>query len=413
MKLTVFLIAFTCFTAYSASYSQQVSISAKNKDLVQVIKQLREQSDYAFVFNTELLKKARPVSIHAQNVELRLVLKEIFNQQPLDFEIRDKTIVIVPKLPPGRHPERNETEPNGSPLQQQPVTGTLTDASGKAVSGATVTHKGGNRKAISNGLGQFSIPAEAGDVLLITSVGFAAREIKVGTNPQLGRLALQASTSDLDEVNVVAYGTSTRRETTGSISTIKGKEIEGIPSPNIANLLQGRVAGMDVTNISGSPGGGGIAITVRGYNSLDVEQGRRFSNPLWVVDGVPLNSFTSPVTGTNMLADINPDMIESIQILKDASSASLYGSRAANGVIIVTTKKGQQNQQAQFSANVSQTYSVLPQLPTVTIGNAERRLRMQAFQNYKKAYIDMDNMRYTYPTSPTDVNRQQKVDTLF
>ena len=127
---------------------------------------------------------------------------------------------------------------------------------------------------------------------------------------------------------------------------MKGEELRGIPAASIATLLQGRVAGMDVTQMSGAPGGGGTAVTIRGYNSLDVEQGRRFSNPLWVVDGVPMNSFSSPITGTNLLSDLNPDMIESIQVLKDASSAAIYGSRAANGVILVTTKKGKQNQRA-------------------------------------------------------------------
>lgn len=96
---------------------------------------------------------------------------------------------------------------------------------------------------------------------------------------------------------------------------------------------------------------------------MDVEAGRRFSNPLWVIDGVPLNTFTSPITGTNLLSDLNPDMIESIQILKDASSAAIYGSRAANGVIIVTTKKGRQNQDATFSVNFSETWSTLPGIP--------------------------------------------------
>ena len=103
-------------------------------------------------------------------------------------------------------------------------------------------------------------------------------------------VVLEEDIKSIDEVVVVGYGTTTRREATGAVSVVKAEELEGIPTANIANLLQGRVAGMDVTNMSGAPGSGGTAITIRGYNSLDVEQGRRFSNPLWVVDGVPLNS---------------------------------------------------------------------------------------------------------------------------
>ena len=174
---------------------------------------------------------------------------------------------------------------------------------------------------------------------------------------------------------------------------MKADEIKGIPSGNIANLLQGRVAGMDITNLSGAPGGGDVAITIRGYNSLDVEAGRRFSNPLWVVDGVPLNSFTSPVTGTNLLSDL------SIQILKDASAASIYGSRAANGVIIVTTKKGRKNQDATFSVNVSQSWSILPRHPDLTTGRAERLLRLKNTENTFTAYLDEETNSYKYPES--------------
>ena len=152
-------------------------------------------------------------------------------------------------------------------------------------------------------------------------VGFKKKIVTFNAQSDTLRVIMEEDIQALDEAVVVAYGTTTRREMTGAISTVKGEDLEGIPSPNIATLLQGRVAGMDITNISGAPGGGGAAITIRGYNSLDIELERRFSNPLWVVDGVPLNAFTSPITGTNLLADLNPDMIESIQVLKDASSA--------------------------------------------------------------------------------------------
>ena len=118
--------------------------------------------------------------------------------------------------------------------------------------------------------------------------------------------------------------------------------------------------------MTGAPGGGGTSITIRGFNSLSIESTRRGSEPLWVVDGVPSLSFTSPITGSNTLADIDPSTIESVQVLKDAASASIYGSRAANGVILVTTKKGRLNQSAKFSVNVSQTYSFNPKLPELT-----------------------------------------------
>lgn len=110
-----------------------------------------------------------------------------------------------------------------------------------------------------------------------------------------------------------------------------------------------------------------------------------------------MNSFTSPVTGTNLLADINPDMIESIEVLKDASSASIYGSRAANGVIIVTTKKGRQNQKTSLSVNVSQSWSILPKLPTLMTGRYERDFRLRALKNELIAYLNMETLRYKYP----------------
>lgn len=221
------------------------------------------------------------------------------------------------------------------------------------------------------------------------------------------RLTMVEKVEELDEAVVVAYGETTRRVATGSISVVKADELEGIPATSIASLLQGRVAGLDITQMSGSPGGGGTAVVIRGYNSFDVEQGRRFSDPLWVVDGVPLNAFDSPVTGTNLLSDINPDMIESIQVLKDASAASLYGSRAANGVIIVTTKKGAMNSKATFSANVSHAWSWVPELPTITVGKAEREARLRALANTRTAYLNDETQWWTYPTSNKEVFEQK------
>lgn len=148
---------------------------------------------------------------------------------------------------------------------------------------------------------------------------------------------LKEETSDLDEVTVIAYGERNKRELIGSVSSVKAKDLEEVPSASLANLLQGHMAGVEVNNISGAPGGGGTRVVVRGYNSL--MNGTTSGEPLYVVDGVPIHSFTSPVTGTNTLAEIDPSTIESVEVLKDAASAAIYGSRASNGVILITTKK--------------------------------------------------------------------------
>ena len=263
------------------------------------------------------------------------------------------------------------------------VKGFVYDTKKQPMPGVTVKIVGVSLGTATNEKGWFALdlPITKG-VLEFSFVGYKNKTVEFTEKTAKDTLwiTLEEEVQALDEAVVVAYGTTTKRTSTGSISVIKADEFKGIPSSSIASLLQGRVAGMDITQMSGSPGGGGTSVVIRGYNSLNVEQGRRFSNPLWVVDGVPLNSFASPVTGTNLLADINPDMIESIQILKDASAASLYGSRAANGVIIVTTKKGKKDQDAVFAVNISQSWAQLPRLPGVTIGRLENQMRLLATQ---------------------------------
>ena len=388
MKLKLFLLLCCLQMANASVLSQQrYDVSFKEEAMLEVLNSLRTQTGYQFFYLERNMVAADRVTLSMTQATLPEILDKVLKSQGFTYEIQDKIVIIKVA-----DEEKKSVTVKGIVYDEkkQPMPGVTVQVVGTSVGTATT----------SKGWFSIDLPMLQGK-LKFSFIGYKEQEIdftEKTANDTL-RIYMKESVEELDEAIVVAYGETTRRKATGSISVVKADEIKGIPSGNIANLLQGRVAGMDITNLSGAPGGGDVAITIRGYNSLDVEAGRRFSNPLWVVDGVPLNSFTSPVTGTNLLSDLNPDMIESIQILKDASAASIYGSRAANGVIIVTTKKGRKNQDATFSVNVSQSWSVLPRHPDLTTGRAERLLRLKNTENKYMAYIDEETNSYKYPQS--------------
>ena len=386
MKLKLFLLLCCLQMANASVLSQQrYDVSFKEEAMLEVLNSLRTQTGYQFFYLERNMAAADRVTLSMTQATLPEILDKLLKSQGFTYEIQDKIVIIKVA-----DEEKKSVTVKGIVYDEkkQPMPGVTVQVVGISVGTATT----------SKGWFSIDLPLLKGK-LKFSFVGYKDKEVEFTEKSDTLRIYMEENVEELDEAIVVAYGETTRRKATGSISVVKADEIKGIPSGNIANLLQGRVAGLDITNLSGAPGGGDVAITIRGYNSLDVEAGRRFSNPLWVVDGVPLNSFTSPITGTNLLSDLNPDMIESIQILKDASAASIYGSRAANGVIIVTTKKGRKNQDATFSVNVSQSWSILPRFPDLTTGRAERLLRLKNTENTFKAYLDEETNTYKYPQS--------------
>ncbi len=395
MKFVFIFLICSLVQVQAAVYSQQskVSVELKNVTLEKVFQELERQTGYSFLYNHRVIEVRGKVSVQVVDKELGVVLDDLLTKLGLGFTFDDNLVIIK---------EQPRIWGQDSVRKSLRIVGKVVDEKKLPMLGVTVKVVGLPVGTATNEKGRFAIelPLVKG-TLEFSFVGFKKKIIEFSekTAKDTLRIVMEEDVQALDETVVVAYGNTTKRKMTGAVSTIKADEIKGIPSVSIETLLQGRVAGMDITRMSGAPGGGGTAVTIRGYNSLDVEQGRRFSDPLWVVDGVPLNSFTSPITGTNLLSDLNPDMIESIQVLKDASSSAIYGSRAANGVIIVTTKKGKKNQHATLTVNASQTWSVLPKLPTITTGRAERLFRLRSFRDRFQAYIEPKTNRYKYPTT--------------
>jgi TonB-dependent starch-binding outer membrane protein SusC len=217
-----------------------------------------------------------------------------------------------------------------SMAQSIPVTGKITDENGAAISGASIAIKGSQTGTTTNEAGNFSLNAQPGKILIISAVGFATKEISVENNGGSfnTEVMLANENKNLEEVVVIGYGTQRKEAVTGSVASISGKEMREVPSSNISQALQGRLAGVDIAQTSTRPGSV-MQIRIRGQRSLSAD-----NNPLIVLDGIPF---------MGSLNDINPNDIKSIDVLKDASATAIYGSRGANGVIMVTTEKGVKN----------------------------------------------------------------------
>jgi TonB-linked SusC/RagA family outer membrane protein len=250
--------------------------------------------------------------------------------------------------------------------QSANVSGTVKDETGESVPGATVLVKGSQTGTVTDIDGNFSIQAAPGDILVVSFIGYSSREITVQSGQTIYAIAMEVSMSDLSEVVVVGYGSQIKKEVSGSITSISGAELKDMPVSTIAQKLQGRLAGVQINQTTGQPGQG-MNVRIRGQ--LSVSGG---SAPLYVVDGFPI---------TGDINAINPDEIEDITVLKDAASTSLYGSRAANGVILITTKKGTKGQ-TNVNLNVFSGFQKTPQRGRLEMMNAEE------FSQFKKEYYE-------------------------
>lgn len=281
------------------------------------------------------------------------------------------------------------------------IQGVVKEQGGLPAIGASIIIKGTKQGVATDANGRFSlkVPKAKGE-LIISSVGFQTQVISYDVNKSLS-IVLKGEVNKLDDVTVVAYGKKSTRELVSAVSSVKAEDLRSAVSPSIESLLQGKMAGVQVTHASGAPGGGGAIISIRGINSLIGSNGSSNNGtPLYVIDGVPMKPRDVAGTGINPLAGLDPSSIESVEVLKDASSAALYGSRASNGVILITTKKGKTGR-AEFNVNLSQSLSWLPETPLQIVGKGERDYTLQLIKKYRLAYSD--GRRISKPNSPSDV----------
>ena len=287
------------------------------------------------------------------------------------------------------------------------IKGKVTDTKGNSLPGVTIQIVGTSLGCASDNEGNFvlKLPKSTGE-LQCSFIGYKTITVKFSADKLL-TIKMSENTESLDEVIVIGYGTQTKRELTGSVASIKGSEFESIPAVSLVNHLEGRLAGVAINTASGGPGNLPQLI-IRGKGNIPWEEGYRGSDPLYVVDGVCMLSSPSMLSGGSMVNDIDPADIESIDVQKDAFAASIYGSRAANGVILITTKKGKFNQELKKEVRVS--YSIVrdPFLWKRTGGNrGERYHRITALENYQEAGFNEETNSYDYPNSYLESYKKQ------
>ncbi|WP_164674737.1 SusC/RagA family TonB-linked outer membrane protein [Flagellimonas maritima] len=298
----------------------------------QALKVINLQTSYNFVYQDDLLEKAPVLDLEKGVIKTSILLERFLLPINMTYSFIDsKTIAVVKKSK--NQSADFENRDNRDILIQQIITGKVLDTQGRPLPGASIIEKGTTNGTQSDFDGNFSINVtNRSSVLLVSYIGFTPKEIPVGNESEL-TITLQESTALLDEIVVIGYGSVKKSDLTGSVSSISEEELSVQKTTSVDQLIQGRAAGVQVTQVSAAPGGA-MSIRIRGGNSIVGG-----NEPLYVIDGFPVYN-TANRNLTNPLSAIDPNNIQSIEILKDASATAIYGSRGANGVVIITTKSG-------------------------------------------------------------------------
>ena len=327
----------------------RVSLSLRNDNLKAMLQQIERQANVSFSYQRQVVSTDEKLTLVVTNETIESVLKSVLAPRNISYQVLRNNQIVLTRTgglgnaaePPVRLAETTISE---APADIT-IAGVVSDEKGAGLAGVSVVLKGSAKGTTTNLNGRYKIDVpNTGSTLIFSFIGYLSQEVVVGNRSQVS-LTLSVDNKVLNEVVVVGYGTQNKRDITGSVASVKARDITAVPVSSSDQILQGRVAGLQVTQSSSAPGGG-VSIRIRGSNSVNAG-----NEPLYVIDGFPVYSDNNAAptgvgerTGGNALASINTNDIESIEVLKDASATAIYGARGANGVILITTKRGKAGQ---------------------------------------------------------------------
>ena len=378
----LFCIALQAISIPILAQSAKITLRLKNVTVEEVLTSIENQTEYRFLYNKDIVDVSRIVSITVKNERMTLVLDKLFKGQGVSYTIEKRQIVL--------NKVSARPQDNKQPVK---VTGKVVDESGEALPGVTVMIEGATQGTITGIDGNYQLQVPEGSTLKFTSIGYTTYTQKI-TRPMTLNVTMKEDSKQLDEVVVVGYGTTTRKNLTTSIATVKTEKISRAATSNMSQMLLGRAAGLEATLTSPQPGGA-VDLSIRGAGT-----------PIYIVDGVMMPSTSLEVGNGNQvmpnsinrsgLAGLNPADIESIEVLKDAS-ASIYGIGAANGVVLITTKKGTETRpQITYEGN----YSIVKNYPYLEPLSGEEYMNVANIFN-KENYLFTNGM-YPYGDKPFD-----------
>jgi len=327
MKLTAFLLFFSVMAMASGTYGQETrfDLTVKNANVIQVFDEIERITEFGFLFKTDQLDLNKHFTLDLKSASIEQILNEVLDKDQYKYTMIDRNIVII------------KLGTNGIPDgKTKTITGKVADQSGAPIPGASVVVKGTTTGAVSDNNGNFSlsVPTDA-KTLVFSFVGMKTQEVEIGDKSDY-RITLSEEAIGLEEVVAIGYGVKKKINLTGSNSFVSSHELITRTTPNVQNLLQGKVTGLQVTQSGGQPGSDNAQLRIRGLGTFSSAG----SDPLVLVDGIQ-----------GSLNNLNSEDIESISVMKDAASAAIYGSRAANGVILVTTKQGKEGLNIEYQGN--------------------------------------------------------------